>query len=48
MGKPSSRERLAGEGVEGAHGTPAEFAATVKSEVAKWGKVVKASGAKPE
>ena len=28
--------------------TPAEFAAYVKAETAKWGKVVRDSGAKPE
>jgi tripartite-type tricarboxylate transporter receptor subunit TctC len=29
-------------------GTPAEFAAFIKSETVKWGRVVKASGAKGE
>ena len=41
------RERMARLGMD-ARGMPAaEFSAYVKSEIAKWAKVVKASGAKP-
>jgi hypothetical protein len=35
-------------GFEPAHGTPEAFAALVVSEIAKWSKVVRESGAKPE
>ena len=37
-------EQLAKVGMESVNNTPAEFAAFVKAEIAKWGKVVKASG----
>ena len=39
---------LANEGAEAAGGTPEEFAAMLKSEVAQWAKVVKIAGLKPE
>jgi tripartite-type tricarboxylate transporter receptor subunit TctC len=42
------REKLAIQGVEARGGTPAEFAAYLKSEIPKWTKVVRDSGAKPE
>jgi tripartite-type tricarboxylate transporter receptor subunit TctC len=38
---PDVAERLTGQGVEPAGGTPAELAAFMKSETAKWGKVVR-------
>ena len=41
-------KRLAGQGLEPIGDTPAQFAAYLKSEAAKWGKVVKAAGIKPE
>ena len=41
-------KRLAGEGVDAVTSTPDEFAARVKSEIEKWGKVVRASGVKAE
>ena len=40
------RERLAGLGVDIVGSTPEEFAAFVKTEIGKWGKVVKDSGAR--
>lgn len=43
---PSLRELLAAQGAEPAGGTPEEFAALIKRDLAKWGKVVKASGAR--
>ncbi len=46
MTKPASRERLSGEGVEGAKGTPAEFAAMLKNEIGKWGCVGREIGLK--
>ena len=42
------REQFTPQGLEAAPTSPDEFGAYLKSEVAKWGKVVKASGAKPE
>ena len=45
---PDVRERLLSQGMEAVGNTPEEFSAYVKSEMAKWAKVVKASGAKPE
>jgi len=45
---PAVAKRLAGVGFEIVYGTPEEFTAYIKSEIKKWAKVVKASGAKPE
>jgi tripartite-type tricarboxylate transporter receptor subunit TctC len=42
------KEQFAAQGLEGAGSSPEEFGAYLKSEVAKWGKVVKQSGAKAE
>ena len=42
---PDVRDRLIGLGAEPAISTPAEFAALIKSELVKWAKVVKDSGA---
>jgi tripartite-type tricarboxylate transporter receptor subunit TctC len=37
---------LGAQGAEPAGGTPEEFAALIQRDLAKWGKVVKASGAR--
>ena len=42
------KEKLALQGIEAQCGAPAEFAAFLKSEIPKWTKVVRESGAKPE
>jgi len=44
MRLPDVAQRLAGDGVEAASMTPAEFGAYLHGEIAKWGKVVKISG----
>jgi tripartite-type tricarboxylate transporter receptor subunit TctC len=41
---PDVRDRLAAQGFDALSSTPAEFAAYLRSEIAKWGKVVKATG----
>lgn len=42
------QERLAAEGTEPVGNTPEQFAQTVRNDIAKWVKVVKSSGARPE
>ena len=46
MQSPEIQARLPGEGAKFAPNTPEQFSAFVKSEIAKWAPVVKASGAK--
>jgi tripartite-type tricarboxylate transporter receptor subunit TctC len=45
---PELRERYGEHGTEPVGGTPQEFAAFIKAEIAKWAKVVQASGARPD
>jgi tripartite-type tricarboxylate transporter receptor subunit TctC len=45
MSDPEMKAQLNKAGIEALHSTPAQFAATIKSDAAKWSKVVKASGA---
>lgn len=45
---PEVRERMAAAGMEARSMPPTELAAYIKTEIAKWGKAVRASGAKPE
>lgn len=46
LGLSETRERLSAQGVEPRGGTPAEFASFLRSEIPKWTKVVRDSGAK--
>jgi tripartite-type tricarboxylate transporter receptor subunit TctC len=45
---PEIRDRMSAEGADFVGDTPEQFTAFIKSEIEKWGKAVKASGAKPE
>jgi tripartite-type tricarboxylate transporter receptor subunit TctC len=46
LGSRELRERLASQGADVVGGTPEEFAKIIRSDFAKWAKVVKESGAK--
>jgi tripartite-type tricarboxylate transporter receptor subunit TctC len=48
LARDDIKQRLESQGVDPIVNTPAEFTAYVKSETEKWGKVVKATGAKAE
>jgi tripartite-type tricarboxylate transporter receptor subunit TctC len=48
LATPEFREQLTAAGADPAPNTPDEFAAYIKSEIAKWAKVIKLSGAKLE
>jgi len=43
---PALKDLLIAQGAEPAGGTPDDFAALIKRDLAKWEKVVKASGAR--
>jgi tripartite-type tricarboxylate transporter receptor subunit TctC len=45
---PDVRERLEAQALDPVGGSPQEFAEYVKAEVAKWGKVVRDTGSKPD
>ena len=46
--RPNVKEQLFRSGLDASPSTPKEFGAYIRSELAKWSKVVKASGAKAE
>ena len=48
MRAPDIRVRLAGEGAEPAVGTPEQFAAFIRADIAQWTKVIKSAGITPE
>jgi tripartite-type tricarboxylate transporter receptor subunit TctC len=48
MQSPEIQARLPGEGAKFAPNTPEQFSTFVRSEIAKWGPVVKASGARAD
>ena len=43
---PDVRERIAGQGFDVIASTPEQFAAQIKVEVEKWGKVIRSAGIK--
>ena len=45
---PEVRQLLLAQGAEPVSDTPDEFAAIIKSDIAKWGEVVRKSGAKAD
>ena len=45
---PDMRERLLADGAEAIGSTAEEFTAVMRTDIAKWAKVIKASGAKPD
>jgi len=48
LGKPDAREKFLTAGVEPVGSTPDQFAATIRSEMAKWGKLMKDVGIRAE
>lgn len=48
LGRSETKDQLTAQGVDAMPATPAEFAAYIRAEMAKWGRVVKASGARVE
>ena len=44
--QPDLRKKLGDEGADAAGGTPEQFAALIKEDITRWGKVVKESGAR--
>ena len=48
LATPETRDRLATQGIEPRGGTPAEFATYLRSEIPKWTKVVRDSGARAD
>jgi tripartite-type tricarboxylate transporter receptor subunit TctC len=48
LAMPDMREKLGAQGIEPVGGTPAEFGAYIKSEISKWGRVIREAGIKAE
>jgi tripartite-type tricarboxylate transporter receptor subunit TctC len=48
IARPDFQERLVKDGIEPVGNTPAEFADQIKLDIARWAKIVKAAGVKPE
>jgi tripartite-type tricarboxylate transporter receptor subunit TctC len=45
---PEIREKFAGDGIDVGGGTPQEFGTLIRTDIAKWTKVIKNAGIKPE
>jgi tripartite-type tricarboxylate transporter receptor subunit TctC len=48
LAQPDLRERFAATGIEPVGSTPDQFAATIREDLARWSKVIKAAGIKVE
>jgi tripartite-type tricarboxylate transporter receptor subunit TctC len=48
LNNPEARERLFRAGVEAVGSTPEQFAATLKTEMARWGKLIRDAGIRAE
>lgn len=48
LAAPASKDKLAGDGIEIVAGTPAELEAFMRSDMAKWGAVIKAARIRPD
>jgi tripartite-type tricarboxylate transporter receptor subunit TctC len=48
LARPDVKKRLADDGAEPVGNTPEQFAAHIRTEIARWAPVVRASGAKPD
>ena len=48
LGVAETKDRLLAQGFEPVGGTPEEFGAYIKSEIAKWARVIKAAGIRAE
>jgi tripartite-type tricarboxylate transporter receptor subunit TctC len=48
LAQPDVRERISGQGFDIVASTPEQFAAHIKVEVEKWGKVIRAAGIKAD
>ena len=48
LAQPEFRARLEAQGFDPVGSSPAEFRAFIRSEIAKWGKVVRDAGIRPE
>jgi tripartite-type tricarboxylate transporter receptor subunit TctC len=44
LAQPDTRERIAAQGYDVIASTPEQFAAQIRIEVEKWGKVIRAAG----
>lgn len=48
LGQPEVKQALLGHGFEAVGNTPAQFAEYIRSEIAKWSKIISEAGIKPE